>query len=243
MIYQHRLVVSAPGRIDQRNASFQGDVRATLDAHGSRLVGAWEALSGDQVGASIWQIRQFDDLNTWQAHQSRVGADPGYAQNRETLMVNVDFCDTSILREHTGLERLQKELVAASATHGNPAAHAGMPAARSTALYEQRVIWLRPATTREHQQFYSSEVVPALECEGARLVAYFDTVIGPGTTNAHSHRSVELRRFPSAQAWQRWHETLLDDPVRRRLVREIWPARVVRTDGVLLRPTAYSLMQ
>lgn len=231
MIYQHRLVVSAPGRLDQRNSSFQGGVRATLDAHGSRLVGAWEALSGPHIGASVWQLRQFDDLNTWQAHQDRVGEDRDYAQNRDALMAHVEFCDTAILREHRPLARL-------------PLAWPESPAAaRSGALYEQRVLWLRPATAREHQAFYAGEVAPALDSDDAKLVAYFDTVIGPGTTNAHSHRSIELRRFADAQAWQRWHDTLLDDPVRRRLVRELWPARLARMESVLLRPTAYSLMQ
>jgi hypothetical protein len=44
--------------------------------------------------------------------------------------------------------------------------------------------------------------MPALERDGGSLLAFFDTLIAPGTTNTGSHRSVELRWFADLAHWQ-----------------------------------------
>ncbi len=43
--------------------------------------------------------------------------------------------------------------------------------------------------------------MPALAREGAELISLFDTLIGDGTTNGSSMRSVDLRRFPDLASW------------------------------------------
>ena len=80
--------------------------------------------------------------------------------------------------------------------------------------------------------------MPALQREGAALIGFFDTVIGPGTTNTGSHRSVELRRFPDMAAWQRWREVLEGELAP--LIKSDWLATVERVDSTLLRPMDYS---
>jgi hypothetical protein len=96
---------------------------------------------------------------------------------------------------------------------------------------------------REHHALYFAEVAPALQADGVTLAAMFDTVIGPGSMNAGSHRSIELRRFADLATWQRWREAQDSDPALRRLVREQWAQRIDRVESFLLRPLPYSRMR
>ena len=82
--------------------------------------------------------------------------------------------------------------------------------------------------------------MPALEREGASLIAFFDTVIGPGTTNTGSHRSVELRRFPDLAAWQRWRGIQNEESALSNLLKREWLKAVTRVDSALLFPMDYS---
>lgn len=232
MIYQHRLVVSRNGRLDARNQAFSQGSLAALDAHGSQLIGAWEVWIGPDPQASVWQLRQFESMAAWERHQDSVRADADNNEARRAILFpNVDFCDTAILRPADGMPAL-------------PATWPSVPGAAATqaGVFEQRTIWLRPDTARAHHRFYREELLPALQDSNSQVHALFDTLIGPGTTNAGSHRSIELRRFPDMAAWQRWHSRILSDPALRRLTRETWRAHVERMDTVLLRPTDYSLI-
>ena len=232
MIYQHRLVISRGGRLDQRNAAFKSGSLATLNAHGSLLIGAWEVWLGPDTGSSVFQLRQFDSMTAWARHQESVALDASNDQRRGALFPNVDFCDTAILRTADSTPPLPSQWPEPVA---NTTGAAG--------IFEQRTIWLRPGTASKHHQLYCSEVLPALEREYSKVIGFFDTVIGPGTTNAGSHRSIELRRFPDMAAWQQWREELVADPALRRLTRETWPAHTERIDSLLLRPTDYSLIR
>ena len=55
---------------------------------------------------------------------------------------------------------------------------------------------MTPVQPAAHHALYRDRIITALNQEDVTLIAFFDTVIGPGTTNTSSHRSVELRRFP-----------------------------------------------
>jgi len=106
--------------------------------------------------------------------------------------------------------------------------------------FEQRILYFRPGTSGAHHRFYFEHLVPALEREGATLTGFFDTVIGPGTTNTGSHRSIELRRFPDLASWQRWREVQETDQELAKLVKESWLSKVERVESVLLYPLDYS---
>jgi len=230
MIFQHRLVVSRRGRLDKRNETFQKEALAMLDAHGSTLVGAWEVWIGAEAGSAVYQLRQFDSLAAWEQHQDRVRQDREASARREArLYPHLDFVDTAILRQSKFAPQLPEQWPGIGAVQGTP-----------RGVFEQRTLWLHPDTAREHHEFYFNEVLPALEREGATVVGFFDTVIGPGTTNAGSHRSIELRRFPDLAAWQRWREIQDTDTRLRKLMRETWPAKLDRVDSLLLAPTDYS---
>ena len=79
----------------------------------------------------------------------------------------------------------------------------GVNAARDAArgFFKQRVLHFRPDAVRDKHALYFADVLPALEREGATLAGFFDTLIGPGSMNAGSHRSVESRRFADLAAW------------------------------------------
>ena len=62
----------------------------------------------------------------------------------------------------------------------------------------------------------------ALESAGATLLGFFDTLIGPGTTNTGSHRSVELRWFLDLAHWQGWREAQDNDPDLSQLTKNDW---------------------
>ena len=108
---------------------------------------------------------------------------------------------------------------------------------------EQRIIYLRPDTSGPHHEFYFSRLAPALQREGAELLAFFDTLIGPGTTHAGSHRSIELWRFDDLAAWQDWREAQEKDEAVYKLVNVEWLSRVEKVESVLLRPLDYSRLR
>lgn len=232
MIYQHRLIVARSGRLEKRNEIFQREMLSALDEHGSVLIGAWEVLLGPESGAGVYQLRQFDSLNAWEQHQDRVRQDRQQRGRQDNLYPAIDAVDTAIVR-------LAERAPALPATWPSVAALADTPGG----FFEQRFLHFRPAATRDHHALYFDSLMPALEREGAQLAGFFDTVIGPGSMNAGSHRSVELRRFPDMAAWQRWRQAQDTDPVLRALLRERWAPLVERIDSVLLRPLVYSRMR
>ena len=203
---------------------------AALDGHGSKLVGAWEIWIGGDAGAAIWQLREHESLATWEQHRAKAMADAALVGRQDaTLYPTLDFVDTSIL----------------CLTDFSPAFPADWPAfdevrGRDRGFIEQRVITMRPEQPGAHHALYREKILPALEREGARLVAFFDTVIGPGTTNTGSHRSVELRHFPDLASWQRWREAQDTDADLSRLAKREWLGTVARIDSTLLRPMDYS---
>lgn len=230
MIYQHRLVVARSGRLEDRHEQFQHVALAALDGHGSRLVGAWEIWIGVNAGAAIWQLREHESLASWEKHRAKATGDAALRSRQDaTLYPTLDFVDTAIL----------------SLADFSPAFPAEWPGfedvrGRDRAFIEQRIIYLPPDKTTAHHTLYRERIMPALECEGASLIAFFDTVIGPGTTNTGSHRSVELRRFPDLMTWQRWRETQDSDPSLSQLVKRDWLGTVARVDSTILRPMDYS---
>ena len=229
MIYQHRLIVARSGRLEKRNEVFEREMLSALDGHGSVLVGAWEVLLGPEAGSGVYQLRQFDSLAAWELHQERVRQDRQQKCRQDQLYPSLDAVDTAIVR----------------LAERSPALPAGWPALEALreaprGIFEQRFLHFRPDSVREHHALYFDEVLPALEREGVTLTGFFDTVIGPGSMNAGSHRSVELRRFADLATWQRWREAQDTDPALRRLVRERWAPLVERVDSLLLRPLVYS---
>ena len=92
----------------------------------------------------------------------------------------------------------------------------------------------------EHHAFYKQTVLPAMEGDGVRLIGLFDTVIGDGTTNGKSMRSIELRHFASLEKWQKWREAQDNDPSLNKLIKSQWMPRVQHMDSALLRPLDYS---
>lgn len=134
----------------------------------------------------MFQVRPFESLAAWEMHQDELRRNQAFTARRDTnLFPSLDFVTTSIVRRAERSPEL-------------PTAWPAVDTVKGTArgVFEQRILYFRPDVTAAHHQLYFSEVAPALEREGASLVAFFDTVIGPGTTNAGSHRSIELRRFP-----------------------------------------------
>jgi hypothetical protein len=230
MIYQHRLVIARGGRLVKRHEAFQKEALAALDDYGSVLIGAWEVWIGPDAGCAVWQLRQFESLTAWEQHQERVRQDRQLSERRTAnLYPYNDFVDTSIVRAAERMQPLPETWPAIQEVRGQP-----------RGFIEQRVIFLRPDTARQSNEFYFEMVAPALNREDSELIGYFDTVIGPGTTNAGSHRSIELRRFPDLSSWQRWREVQDNDAELAHLVKEEWLSRVERVDTTLLRPLDYS---
>lgn len=229
MIYQHRQVVSRGGKLEKRHAAFRNSI-ASLDEHGSVLIGAWEVVIGPDAGCAVWQLRQFDDMTAWARHQDRVREDARLSQQRKaTLFPNLDFVDTTIVRQADDNPPLPTAWPAIEAIRGLPCGYV-----------EQRILTFRPGGDVAHHALYFGEVLPALEREGARFIGLFDTMIGPGTSNANSHRSVELRQFPDLESWQRWREAQDTDPALRALIKQRWLGTVERVDSVLMHTLDYS---
>ena len=230
MIYQHRLVTARGGRLQDRHAEFQRVAMKALDDHGSKLVGAWEIWIGGNSGAAIWQLREHESLATWEKHRAKAMADAALVSRQDaTLYPTLDFVDTSILRLTDFSPAFPKQWPSFDDVHG-----------KGRGFIEQRVIYMRPEQPGAHHALYLDRIMPALEREGASLIAFFDTVIGPGTTNTGSHRSIELRRFPDLAAWQRWREAQDTDPALSKLVKREWLGAVARVDSTMLRPMDYS---
>jgi hypothetical protein len=232
MIYQHRLIVARSGRLEQRNAVFEQEMLAALDEHGSVLIGAWEVLIGPESGSGVYQLRQFDSLSAWERHQDNVRRDRQHSGRQGKLYPALDAVDTAIVRSAERAPAL-------------PSTWPGIDAIRAAprGFFEQRILHLRPDTVRDHHALYFDAVLPALEREGATVSGLFDTVIGPGSMNAGSHRSIELRRFPDLATWQRWREVQDTDAALRSLLRERWAPLVERVESWLLRPLPYSRMR
>ena len=230
MIYQHRLVLARFGRLEDRHAQFQNVAMPALDEHGSKLVGAWEIWIGVNAGAAIWQLREHESLASWEKHRAEAVGDAALVGRQDaTLYPTLDFVDTAILR-------------LADFSPAFPGQWPAFDDVRGTdrSFIEQRIVTLRPDKAPAHHALYRETIMPALEREGGSLIAFFDTVIGPGTTNTGSHRSVELRRFPDLQAWQRWREAQDRDAALAKLVKRDWLGAVARVDSTLLRPMDYS---
>lgn len=230
MIYQHRIVIARSGKLEKRHEAFQTNALSALDAAGSVLIGAWEVYIGREAGNAVWQLRQFDSLTAWAEHQDRVRADAALSEARtKNLYPHLDEVNTSILRR-------------ADVSPELPSAWPDVAAVRGLerGYIEQRVLRFRPGATPEHHAFYKANVAPALNFAGAELIGLFDTVIGDGTTNGKSMRSVELRRFPDLAAWQRWREAQDEDPALADLMKQAWMSHVQEMHSDLLRPLDYS---
>jgi hypothetical protein len=233
MIYQHRLIVAREGRLEKRHEAFEQGAMKMLEQHGSQLIGAWEVLVGPDAGSSVYQIRQFQDLPAWSQHQAKVRNDAvQVARRAESLYTTVDLTDTAILQMHPLSPSLPADWPPLPTQSDN-----------SRAVFQQRTIWIRPADTDTHYSVYFNEVLPALNICGSTHLSYFETLIGPGSTNGASHRSVELRRFPNATAWEEWMDIQRSDPALRKLVRLDWSKTISRIDSVLMKPMKYSRMR
>lgn len=233
MIYQHRLVIARGGRLAKRHVAFQKEALTALDAHGSVLIGAWEIWIGAEAGCGVYQIRQFESLADWEKHRERVHRDEKLNERYQSgLSPYNDFVETAIVKCADDAPSLAREWPLVDAVRGKP-----------RGFFEQRILYFRPRTSAAHHRLYFERIAPALEREGATLAAFFDTVIGPGTTNTGSHRSVELRRFPDLASWQRWREAQEADRELASLVKEEWLGKVERVESVLLYPLDYSRMR
>ena len=230
MIYQHRLVIARGGKLEARNAHFQNVAMQALDDHGSKLVGAWEILIGPDAGCAVWQLREHESLATWEQHRARAMADTALRHGQDKgLYPALDFVDTAILKLTDFSPGLPDSWPDIDAVRGQP-----------RGIIEQRSLNFRPGTVAGHHAVYEDKVMAALERDGATLLGFFDTVIGPGTTNTGSHRSIELRWFPDLAHWQNWREAQDADPDLSQLTKGDWLATVERVDSVLLRPMDYS---
>ncbi len=230
MIYQHRLVIARGGKLEARNTHFQNVAMQALDDHGSKLVGAWEILIGPDAGCAVWQLREHESLASWEQHRIRAIADTALRQGQDKgLYPALDFVDTAILRLTAFSPGFPESWPQLDEVGGKP-----------RGIIEQRILSFRPSTVAGHHAIYEDRVMAALERDGATLLGFFDTVIGPGTTNTGSHRSVELRWFPDLTHWQHWREAQDTDPELAQLTKEDWMANIERVDSVLLRPMDYS---
>jgi len=230
VIYQHRCVTARGGRLEDRHAEFQRVAMKALDDHGSKLVGAWEIWVGGETGSAIWQLREHESLATWEQHRAKAMADAALVERQdEKLYHALDFVQTSILRLTNFSPAFPNDWPAFEAVRG-----------KDRGFIEQRIIYMRPDQPTAHHALYRDKIMPALERDGASLIAFFDTVIGPGTTNTGSHRSIELRRFPDMAVWQRWREAQDSDAVLSRIVKREWLGAVARVDSTILRPMDYS---
>ncbi len=230
MIYQHRMVQAFPGKLLERNRIFENEFFKALDEAGSVLIGAWEVWIGREPGHAVYQLRQFDSLAAWAEHQDRVSRNDQLANRRQSnLLPQLEFVDTSIVRLAIRSPLLPSEWPAVQDVKGQP-----------SGFLEQRILRFHPEAAAAHHDFYFNQVVPALASEDTKLLAFFDTVIGPGTMNAASHRSIELRWFAGLAEWQRWRERQENDPQLLRLVKQDWLSRVASVETTLMRPLDYS---
>ena len=230
MIYQHRLITARSGKLEERHKHFQSVAMAALDEHGSTLAGAWEIWIGPDAGSGIWQLREHESLATWEKHREKAMGDAVLRRNQDkALYPALDFVETSILRLTDFSPKFQTSWPEIQDVRGRP-----------RGFIEQRFLTFKPAPVDRHHELSAARVMPALERGGGKLLAFFDTVIGPGTTNTGSHRSVELRWFPDMADWQAWREVQDLDPGLAQLVKDEWLKTMERIDSVILRPMDYS---
>ncbi len=230
MIYQHRIVISRAGKLEKRHEQFQASTMQALDDAGSALIGAWEVYIGDEAASAVWQLRQFDGMTEWAAHQDKIRTDAALSEARVTrLYPYLDEVNTSILALAEGSPALPAEWPQIDAMRGQPRGY-----------IEQRILRHKVGASAAHHVFYRDNVLPALERDGARLIAYFDTLIGDGTTNGKSMRTVELRWFPDLAAWQAWREAQDDDADLAGLIKGQWLPHIEQIQSALLRPLDYS---
>jgi len=230
MIYQHRIVIARAGNLEKRHEQFQATALDALDAAGSVLIGAWELYLGQETGSAVWQLRQFESLTAWAELQDRVRANQALSEARQSsLFPHLDEVNTSILRLADISLTLPTEWPAIDEVRGQPRGY-----------IQQRILRFRVGATAEHHAFYKQAVLPAMERDGAQLIGLFDTVIGDGTTNCKSMRSVALRHFSSLEQWQMWREAQDKEPSLNQLIKSQWMSHVQYMDSALLRPLDYS---
>jgi hypothetical protein len=230
VIYQHRIVICRAGKLEKRHEKFQSTTMQALDNAGSALIGAWEVYIGDEAGSAVWQLRQFEGMANWAAHQDKVRADAALSTARQTqLYPYLDEVNTSILALADGSPDIPVDWPAIDAMRGQPRGY-----------IEQRILRHKVGGSAAHHAFYHEHVMPALEREGARLIGYFDTLIGDGTTNGKSMRTVELRHFPDLTSWQSWREAQDTDKDLADLIKSQWLPHIEQMHSTLLRPLDYS---
>lgn len=230
MIYQHRIVICRAGKLEQRHAKFQSITMQALDDAGSALIGAWEVYLGNEAGSAVWQLRQFESMASWGAHQDKVRADAALSAARQSeLYPHLDEVNTSILALADGFPELATEWPAIDAMRGQPRGY-----------IEQRILRHKVGDSAAHHAFYRENILPALERDGAQLIGYFDTLIGGGTTNGKSMRTVELRHFPDLASWQKWREAQDTDKALAELIKGQWMPYIEQMQSALLRPLDYS---
>ena len=230
MIYQHRIVICRAGKLEKRHEMFQSSTMQALDDAGSALIGAWEVYIGDEAGSAVWQLRQFENIASWAEHQDKVRTNVALSTVRQTqLYPYLDEVNTSILALADGSPDLATDWPAIDAMRGQPRGY-----------IEQRILRHKVGGSAAHHSFYRENVMPALERDGARLIGYFDTLIGEGTTNGKSMRTIELRHFPNLASWQRWREVQDTDTGLANLIKGQWLPHVEQMQSALLRPLDYS---
>lgn len=230
MIYQHRIVICRAGKLEKRHEKFQSTTMQALDDAGSALIGAWEVYIGDEAGSAVWQLRQFESMTSWAAHQDKVSADVALSTARQTeLYPYLDEVHTSILALADGSPEIRTDWPAIDSMRG-----------QSRGYIEQRILRHKVGGSAAHHALYRENVMPALERDGARLIGCFDTLIGDGTTNGKSMRTVELRHFPDLTSWQRWREIQDTDKDLSELIRGQWLPHIEHMQSALLRPLDYS---
>lgn len=230
MIYQHRIVISRAGKLEKRHEMFQATTMQALDDAGSALVGAWEVYIGDEAVSAVWQLRQFESMARWAELQDKVREDAALSEARQTrLYPYLDEVNTTILARAEGSPEIPTEWPTIDAMRGQPRGY-----------IEQRILRHKVGTSTAHHEFYRDNVMPALERDGARLIACFDTLIGDGTTNGKSMRTVELRWFPDLASWQTWREAQDTEVNLAHLIKGQWLPQVEQIQSALLRPLDYS---
>jgi len=151
------------------------------------LIGAWEVWIGPEAGCGVYQIRQFESLAAWEQHRERVHRDASlndrYRSNLSPSMTSWKQRSSSVSKSHRSFQRYGERWILVR----------GMP----RGFYEQRTLYFRPGTSAAHHRVYFEQLVPALERDGARLQAFFDTVIGPGTTNTVRTEASNCGDFPT----------------------------------------------
>jgi len=230
MIYQHRIVIARAGKLEKRHEQFQATTLEALDAAGSILIGAWEVYLGQETGSAVWQLRQFNSLTAWAELQDQVRDNQALSAARQSaLFPHLDEVNTSIL-------------CLADVSPSLPSAWPAIEEVRGQqrGYIQQRILRFEVGASAAHHALYKQAVLPAMEAPGVRLVGLFDTVIGEGTTNGKSMRSVELRHFASLEHWQMWREAQDNNPALSELIKSQWMPHVLHMDSALLRPMDYS---